>query len=83
MVRANNRKFSGRKRVGMSGPTNKPFAISKELVMEAYGRVKANQGAAGVDGVSLKEFEKDLRNNLYKIWTNVLWHVFPSSGQGG
>ena len=55
----------------MSGPTNKPFAISKELVMEAYGRVKANQGAAGVDGVSLEEFEKDLRNNLYKIWNRM------------
>jgi len=57
--------------VGMSGPTNKPFVISKELVMEAYGRVKANQGAAGVDGVSLEEFEKDLRNNLYKIWNRM------------
>jgi group II intron reverse transcriptase/maturase len=55
----------------MSGPTNKPFAISKELVMEAYGRVKANQGAAGVDGVSIEEFEKDLRNNLYKIWNRM------------
>jgi group II intron reverse transcriptase/maturase len=55
----------------MSGPTTKPFAISKELVMEAYGRVKANQGAAGVDGVSLEEFEKDLRNNLYKIWNRM------------
>ena len=55
----------------MSGPTNKPFVISKELVMEAYGRVKANQGAAGVDGVSLEEFEKDLRNNLYKFWNRM------------
>jgi RNA-directed DNA polymerase len=55
----------------MSGPTDKPFAISKELVMEAYGRVKANQGAAGVDGVSIEEFEKDLRNNLYKIWNRM------------
>src|SRR5512141_649181 len=63
--------FSGRKRVGMSGPTNKPFVFSKELVMEAYGRVKANQGAAGVDGVSIEEFEKDLRNNLYKIWNRM------------
>jgi len=55
----------------MSGPTDKPFAISKQLVLEAYGRVKANQGAAGVDGVSIEEFEKDLRNNLYKIWNRM------------
>ena len=30
-------------------PTAKPFSISKRMVWEAYKRVKANQGAAGVD----------------------------------
>ncbi|RYF46231.1 MAG: group II intron reverse transcriptase/maturase, partial [Comamonadaceae bacterium] len=34
----------------MSKP--KSFEISKHLVFEAYLRVKANKGAAGVDGVS-------------------------------
>ena len=38
-------------------------------VQEAYRRVKDNQGAAGVDGCSLADFEKDLKNNLYRIWT--------------
>jgi RNA-directed DNA polymerase len=61
--------FSGRKRVSMSGLANKPFAISKRLVWEAYERVKANKGAAGVDGCSIEDFEKDLRGNLYKIWS--------------
>jgi len=42
--------------------------ISKRLVWEAYEKVKANKGAAGVDGKSLAEFETDLRGNLYKIW---------------
>ncbi|MEU2864950.1 group II intron reverse transcriptase/maturase [Streptomyces mirabilis] len=49
----------------------KPFDISKWAVQEAWERVKANQGSAGVDGVSIREFEKDLRNNLYKIWNRM------------
>jgi len=34
-------------------------------------KVKANRGAAGVDGQSLKVFEKDLKGNLYKIWNRM------------
>ena len=49
----------------------KPFEISKEVVWEAYIRVKANQGAAGVDQQSIKEFEKNLKDNLYKIWNRM------------
>jgi RNA-directed DNA polymerase len=53
--------------VGKSNPTDKSFDISKRLVWEAYKSVKANKGAAGVDGQSVEEFEADLRGNLYKI----------------
>ena len=49
----------------------KPFSISKRVVFEAYKRVKANKGAAGVDGESIADFEKDLKNNLYKIWNRM------------
>jgi RNA-directed DNA polymerase len=49
----------------------KPFVIPKQLVWEAYQRVKANRGAAGVDGQSLAMFEKDLKGNLYKIWNRM------------
>jgi retron-type reverse transcriptase len=49
----------------------KPYAISKQVVWEAYKKVKANRGAAGVDGQSLAAFEKDLKNNLYKLWNRM------------
>ena len=51
--------------------TAKPFAISKWVVWEAYEKVKANQGAAGVDGQSIAEFERDLKGNLYKLWNRM------------
>lgn len=54
-----------------SGPEGKPFQMPKQLVWETYRRVRANKGAAGVDGQSLAEFESDLRNNLYKIWNRM------------
>lgn len=49
----------------------KPFCISKREVWEAYKRVKANRGAAGVDEQSIAQFEEDLRNNLYRIWNRM------------
>ncbi len=49
----------------------KPFCIAKRDVWEAYKRVKANQGAAGVDGISIADFEQDLGNNLYRIWNRM------------
>ena len=49
----------------------KPFVISKRAVWEAYEKVKANKGAPEVDAVSLAAFEKDLKNNLYKIWNRM------------
>ena len=41
------------------------------MVWEAHQRVKAKQGAAGVDHQSIEEFEKDLKDNLYKIWNRM------------
>ena len=49
----------------------KPFPITKRQVWEAYQRVKANQGGAGVDGQTLAEFEEDLVNNLYQLWNRL------------
>jgi RNA-directed DNA polymerase len=55
----------------MSELQDKPFKIPKRLVWEAYEKVKANKGAAGVDRRSIETFESDLRNNLYKIWNRM------------
>ena len=52
-------------------PEAKPYDIPKQLVWAAYQRVKANQGAAGVDGETLAMFEKDLKGNLYKVWNRM------------
>jgi RNA-directed DNA polymerase len=49
----------------------KPFDIPKREVWEAYKRVRANQGAAGVDEQSIADFEADLTNNLYKLWNRL------------
>lgn len=51
--------------------TAKPFSIAKREVWEAFKRVKANQGAAGVDGQSIAEFEANLAGNLYKLWNRM------------
>ena len=51
--------------------TAKPFSIPKREVWEAFQKVKANQGAAGVDGQSIAEFEADLANNLYRLWNRM------------
>jgi RNA-directed DNA polymerase len=49
----------------------KPYNISKKSVWEAYERVKANKGSAGIDEQSIEDFEIDLKNNLYKIWNRM------------
>ena len=49
----------------------KPYDIPKREVWEAYKRVRANQGAAGVDGQMISDFEADLENNLYKLWNRL------------
>ena len=50
---------------------DKPFEISKRQVWIAWEKVRANKGAPGVDGVTIEEFEKDLKGNLYKIWNRM------------
>ena len=59
---------AGQPVMGGAGVRGKPYNIPKQLVWRAYRQVKANHGAAGVDGQSLAAFEENLEGNLYKIW---------------
>ncbi len=49
----------------------KPFDVPKVLVWEAYQRVKANRGAAGIDEQTIEDFDRDLGKNLYRIWNRM------------
>jgi RNA-directed DNA polymerase len=51
--------------------SGRPFQITKQEVWDAWVKVKGNKGAPGVDGQSIEAFEKDLKNNLYKIWNRM------------
>ena len=62
----------------------KPFLISKWEVWEAYKRVKANHGAAGIDEQSIADFERNLKGNLYKIWNRmVIGQLLSAAGADG
>jgi len=63
----------GRSQPEMGGTASrgKAYEIPKQLVWDAYQRVKTNRGAAGVDGQSLAAFEDNLKGNLYKIWNRM------------
>lgn len=67
LVRAVNRQ----REEPLNQPGSKPFCISKHLVLEAWKRVKANRGAGGVDDESVQDFERKLRDNLYRIWNRM------------
>lgn len=49
----------------------KPFSISKNAVMLAFKRVKANKGTYEIDEQSIENFELDLKNNLYRLWNRM------------
>ncbi len=49
----------------------KPFPIAKREVWEAFKHVKANRGAAGVDGQTVESLEERLGPELYKLWNRM------------
>jgi len=62
----------------------KPFTIPKKLVYEAWKIVKTNAGSAGVDKETIDDFEKDLKNNLYRyLEPDVVGSYFPPPVESG
>lgn len=50
---------------------SKPIPITKDMVRQAYRKVRSNKGSAGVDEISLKQFDENLSKNLYKLWNRM------------
>ena len=57
--------------MGRANPTVKSFEIPKRLVYEAWKKVRANDGAPGVDAVSTSMFESREGDLLYKLWNRM------------
>jgi RNA-directed DNA polymerase len=51
--------------------TSKTIPITQDMVRIAYRKVRSNKGSAGVDEISLKQFDENLSKNLYKIWNRM------------
>jgi retron-type reverse transcriptase len=49
----------------------KEHPITRKMILDAFRLVKANQGAAGVDGQSITQFESQLKANVYKLWNRM------------
>lgn len=62
---------AGRNRVSVSSAQGKSFDIDKRLIWEAWKQVKQRQGAPGIDGQTIEQFEADLKGNLYKLWNRM------------
>ncbi|WP_326640388.1 group II intron reverse transcriptase/maturase [Streptosporangium sp. NBC_01755] len=55
----------------MNEPGSKPYDISKQVFVTAFEKVRSKKGAAGVDGVTVEQFEQGRKDNLYKLWNRM------------
>ncbi len=49
----------------------KSIPISRQMVWEAYQKVRSSKGSAGVDEISMQEFDANRSKHLYKLWNRM------------
>jgi len=59
-----------KKRMNLWNET-KSIPISRQMVWLAYQKVRSNKGSAGVDAISMQEFDTNRRKHLYKLWNRM------------
>ena len=55
----------------MNEEKTKSFAVSKQMVYDSYLKVCDKKGGAGIDKETIKMFNENLSDNLYKIWNRM------------
>ena len=64
-------------------PKVKSSVIDKRLIAGAWEKVRADNGAPGVDAIGIGLFQEQLRDNLFKLrGQDELGELFPGSGAG-
>src|ERR1700678_1642196 len=54
-----------------SGLQGKSYVIPKQLVWDAWLKVREKGGAAGVEGVTIEQFEQGLKDRLFVLWNRM------------
>ena len=49
----------------------KSIPISRQMVWQAYKKVRANKGSAGIDEIGMEEFNAKRSQHLYKLWNRM------------
>jgi RNA-directed DNA polymerase len=64
-------------------PKVKSSVIGKRLIVEAWEKVRADNGAPGVDAAGIGLFAEQLRDNRYKLWNRMSsGELLPGAGAG-
>ncbi len=55
----------------MNVAQTKSVPVTFKMVVDAYRKVRANKGSAGVDGITMQQYESDVSKQLYKVWNRL------------